>query len=641
MELFNCLDEKLLLNTLDKFDLTNIKDSKIEKISGGEKQRVSIIRALLSKKTVIICDEPTSALDEENALIVSNVLKEISKERLVIVVTHDKEFFTDISDGIYEIKDGNIQEIMKVDLSNSNKNIEVLKPQVRTQNLFNLSFYQFKKNLARIITYSIFLLISIFFLTYSLNFLYTSEAKKVSKAYNQEIVEEVSFHKTFEDSDITYKESLIDFDWNSLNKNEKKTIFKNIYIKFNGCYEKTDKIILADECPTKILYGTNVINDNEVILPEFFAKQFCENVSELLNQNIEFNYNENNSKLYFKVKVVGISNSNQGNDYNYYEKYIFINENTYDSTYNNLSKHFYATYISRSIQQTTICSVSEQTSQCYLGRMPEKDDEIVVGIDSYLVRNELLTEEDYMDFEKLLNRELTVNYFIPSYYEYNARTTLDFASLEFYPKTYIIVGLTNSYHYTVTDNEFENIYNMHYENNRYGITVFNGVTTKEVKRMHNFGLTDISNYSEKIEDNLKYQNIINILLLVISLIFLLIGFYISVTYINASKRKKTRIIGIFASFGINKKDMVSIIFIDTVSIMFIVSMVNMILSSILTEPINMLLRDIELVDYGLTSFSILSILTMILVLFVFTGIYYLLCKKKINKTNIIDLVYEK
>ncbi len=646
MELFNCFDEKLLLDTLDKFDLVNIKDSKIEKISGGEKQRVSIIRALLSKKPVIICDEPTSALDAENAKIVSNVLKEISKERLVIVVTHDKEFFTNISDGIFEIKDGNIKEVKSIDTSSCDNKIEVLTPQVKTRNLFNLSFYQFKKNLARIITYSIFLLISIFLLTYSLNSLYTSGAKRISKAYNQESVTEVSFHKAFERGGYTVKDSLLNFDWSTLKSNEKKTVFKSVYIKLNDVSNKTDKIILGDQCPTRILYGTNVINDNEVILTDYFAKKYTKNVSELLNQEVEFEIYEDKKNTNCKLKVVGISESKQGDNYNYYDNYIFINENTYNTTYNELSKHYYASYIRRNVQQTMITSMSEQTNECSIGRMPQNDNEIVLGRNLDLVAGEILNIWDpKTDYVKLIGLELTLNYFIPTYTIYNdyIEQKSNINDIEFYPKTYTIVGISNNndYHYIVTDNEFDNIYNMHFDNSRYGITIFNDISAKEVKRMLKIGLIDFSNYSEKIEDNIKFTKIFNILLLIISFIFLLISFYISVTYINASKRKKTRIIGIFASFGIKKKDMVSIIFIDAVSIMVIVSIVNMFLSSIITEPINSFFKTLSLADYVLVSFNILSILTILLILLIVIGLYYLLCKKKINKTNIIDLVYEK
>lgn len=641
MELHNCYDEELLLETLDKFELKNIKDSKIEKISGGEKQRVAIVRALLSGKPVIICDEPTSALDEENALIVSKVLKEISKERLAIVVTHDKEFFTKISDTIYEIKDCQVNEIRKIDINLSSEYMFVPKSKVCLKNLLGLSFYQFKKNISRIIAYSFFLLLSVFFLTYSLNSLYTSDAKKISMAYSQESVEEVSFQKTFKRNDVIINDSLIDFDWNTLKSDERKTVFKNAYVKANGCEILIDKFILAEKCPTTVLFGNNIINDDEVILPYFFAKQYSENISELLNQEIEFKFNEDNSKKYFKLKVVGISESKQGTNYNYYDKYIVINEKTYNSTYNELSKHFYATYISDAIHQTTIGNVSDQTENCFIGRMPQNDNEIVVGKDAYLVTNELLKQSNSTNYNDLLGLDLNVKFFIPTYNEYNSQKTYNFTSIEFQPRTYVIVGINNTYNYTVTDNEFNNLYELHYDNSRYGITVFNGLSSKETERMNKIGLSDFTYYSEKIDDNIEYMNTINLLLMIISSVFLLIAFYISITYINASKRKKTRIIGILASFGIRKKDMASIIFIDAVCIMFIVSIFNMIASSLLIKPINLFFKNIGFFDYRLVSFSILSVLTILLILMIFTCIYYLLCRKKINKMNIIDLVYEK
>ena len=72
--------------------MTNLLDSKSNILSGGEKQRVSLARALIKKPTFLICDEPTGNLDKENRDIVLNLLEKINKEfsTTIIVVTHDE-----------------------------------------------------------------------------------------------------------------------------------------------------------------------------------------------------------------------------------------------------------------------------------------------------------------------------------------------------------------------------------------------------------------------------------------------------------------------------------------------------------------------------------------------------------------------
>lgn len=80
------------------------------KLSGGQCQRVAIARALINDPKVIFADEPTASLDHENAFNIMKILKEYSKERLVIVVTHDRTVLTDV-DTMIEMWDGNISII--------------------------------------------------------------------------------------------------------------------------------------------------------------------------------------------------------------------------------------------------------------------------------------------------------------------------------------------------------------------------------------------------------------------------------------------------------------------------------------------------------------------------------------------------
>ena len=88
----------------------NLFKSKCKDLSGGEKERVAILRALINNPKIILADEPTGALDSKNSKIVMDILKEISHERLVIVVSHNKEIVNKYSDKIISIQDGRIYE---------------------------------------------------------------------------------------------------------------------------------------------------------------------------------------------------------------------------------------------------------------------------------------------------------------------------------------------------------------------------------------------------------------------------------------------------------------------------------------------------------------------------------------------------
>lgn len=113
---------------LDRLDILDLINKKVENLSGGQKQKVAVARALISSPKFIIADEPTGSLDSENARTIANILKEISEDILVIVATHDKELFNPISDKIIEIKNGVIKSTIKSSKEDvNNETVDLLK----------------------------------------------------------------------------------------------------------------------------------------------------------------------------------------------------------------------------------------------------------------------------------------------------------------------------------------------------------------------------------------------------------------------------------------------------------------------------------------------------------------------------------
>lgn len=101
-------DVNLIDDALDRVHLKDVKKKYPYELSGGEQQRVAIARAIVKGSGVLLADEPTGNLDSENSREVFKLLKEMSKERAVIVVTHDKESAKEYADRIIEMKDGKI-----------------------------------------------------------------------------------------------------------------------------------------------------------------------------------------------------------------------------------------------------------------------------------------------------------------------------------------------------------------------------------------------------------------------------------------------------------------------------------------------------------------------------------------------------
>lgn len=93
---------------LNKVDLAGMGNRKPNELSGGQKQRVAIARALVKNPQIIMADEPTGALDSKTGKQVFDTLKKLSKEKLVLIVSHDREFSEQYADRIIELADGKI-----------------------------------------------------------------------------------------------------------------------------------------------------------------------------------------------------------------------------------------------------------------------------------------------------------------------------------------------------------------------------------------------------------------------------------------------------------------------------------------------------------------------------------------------------
>lgn len=102
------VDKSKIEDTLKIVGLEGFEKRKTNELSGGQKQRVAIARALIKNPNVILADEPTGNLDSVTGKQIFELLKELSKEKLVVIVSHDNENAQKYADRIIELKDGNI-----------------------------------------------------------------------------------------------------------------------------------------------------------------------------------------------------------------------------------------------------------------------------------------------------------------------------------------------------------------------------------------------------------------------------------------------------------------------------------------------------------------------------------------------------
>ena len=102
--------KKKTLEIIDQVGLSALKKRKINQLSGGQRQRIAVARALIKDPKMIIADEPTGNLDSVTGETIFELLKKLSENRLVLIVTHDEESAYRFGDRIIKIEDGQLVE---------------------------------------------------------------------------------------------------------------------------------------------------------------------------------------------------------------------------------------------------------------------------------------------------------------------------------------------------------------------------------------------------------------------------------------------------------------------------------------------------------------------------------------------------
>ncbi|MBO6261441.1 MAG: ABC transporter ATP-binding protein/permease [Bacilli bacterium] len=119
------LAKRKVLSLIDDFSIDEvILNKRCSLLSGGEKERIAIMRAFINEPQVLLADEPTGALDKDNALLVMESLRKASEHSLVIVVTHNEQLARQYSDRIIHMKDGKViydEKVRLISGRNDNK----------------------------------------------------------------------------------------------------------------------------------------------------------------------------------------------------------------------------------------------------------------------------------------------------------------------------------------------------------------------------------------------------------------------------------------------------------------------------------------------------------------------------------------
>lgn len=143
--------KNMAIDALKKVGLADHIHKKPNQLSGGQMQRVAIARALVNNPDIILADEPTGALDTKTSKQIMDLIKEVAKDKLVIMVTHNPELAKEYATRIIEFKDGEIIKDSKpvTDKEKSTEKFKIKKTAMSYRSAINLSFNNLKTKKGR------------------------------------------------------------------------------------------------------------------------------------------------------------------------------------------------------------------------------------------------------------------------------------------------------------------------------------------------------------------------------------------------------------------------------------------------------------------------------------------------------------
>jgi len=327
-----------VIDILKKVDLYKYRHTKVSKLSGGMKQRVSIARCLAKDTPIIIADEPTGNLDSKNAKSVLKLLYEISKYKLVIVVTHNFEQISEYATRRITMHDGSVIEDMKLKDKNEVKEVNTSKFK-KTKVISNLRLGI--RNTFNIVPKFLLLTFVYLFVLISIVGVYSAflELESTNNTYNS-FFNETDANKRV----IVKKKDNSSFTNEEINKlksisNVEKVITNDYVYDYSMSLIDYENIFLdsnfmkLEEFKGKLKYGRMPLNENEIIVSGSKENYYIEDMgSELINKEVSINSGSDE----IIVKIVGVS---------VFEKYNWmVTSYVSDKIYNYVENHVEQVY---------------------------------------------------------------------------------------------------------------------------------------------------------------------------------------------------------------------------------------------------------------------------------------------------------
>ncbi|MGM9971651.1 MAG: ATP-binding cassette domain-containing protein [Anaeroplasmataceae bacterium] len=609
---------------ISKYDIENILKNYPNQISGGQKQRVAIIRAILVNKPVLLCDEPTGNLDEENALIVANMLKEESKDRLVIVATHDLEIFDSLYDRRIHLSNG------KIDYDEGKSCNEIIKYEYNSPQLnFKLGLSLMKKflnkNKLRFSFLIVSLLLSFLLLISSINLFCNRDYAVINNIYKESGISSINFSRYDEKTADYYSLSHTDIDF-YMNKYNCNMYYYDLGISMSLNNTIISRIYVTDYVDIKLLYGNQGLKEKDIIISDYNASRINSDINSLIgtqlgNFNIsgifETNYKDydlNENAEYHSVCYAVYMSKSSLKYLNYEWVYASIennNENYKDIVVNN-NKEYNALYGEYSNLKLNEIALSSSVASIYADNLDE-----LIGKAINIKFKNYLQRQDNSNVE-YIEREFIVKYI------YNTSNLI-----------YSINLSTDSY--DVLSPDISMTLNYKIAN---GISI-NNYNTKIIKEILDLGFKDSSHLTYKIESGYDWVYNLSLISLSIGIITYIISFILIINFVHMIYEKEKRTQGVLVSFGINKNKVSFLYYIMILLAIFVAYLVDVFMNIMIIFLLNILVKKLVNISLNIIYYNLISLLFSIIPIIIQMVITYFVINKKMKNKNVIDIIYER
>jgi ABC-type lipoprotein export system ATPase subunit len=405
-------DMKLkITSALAEVGLSDFITKDTNTLSGGEKQRLAITRALVKDAKIILADEPTGNLDSVNAKVILDLLKKVSVNHLVIMVTHDESYAENYSDYIIRLFDGKTDTVLPSEIEVHEK-ITVKKDKTWALSFrFALNYIMSEKR--RLIMTMMVFLISLSFIIFASLYLNYDVTEATLRTFESEHIQDIDFVKGLSDQLGSFTSTELDqlsnmFDESSFYlsyRMRSADSFSDPLIILGYPTENSPQntlsvykvIIMSDGSNFLMIEGASDFSYGKVLITDYLADQLIsyhqnlDDMSDLIGYSL---YDESHIPLI----VSGIIQTDYKDMMAQYEHHE-INLNTFlrlqREVYTNLYMS-HATYrdalsvMSRvplaavdGIQMDVMFASNQiTTTQSIIGSLPVEDDEILVSLNS-------------------------------------------------------------------------------------------------------------------------------------------------------------------------------------------------------------------------------------------------------------------